>query len=495
MKISELLSTGMPLDTNGITNSYIVLNYAPDGETEPLTQKISLDDLVKIIGYKGGFVQIGANSSSDEVVGTNRQALAYGIDGNPSEYVTAGTGKYIPTAEEINKLAGVAAGAEVNVQANWTESNSSSDAYIQNKPTLGTVAAKDYDSSITESSISVNIPTSAAVAGIVSPKADKVTGATNGNFASLDTNGNLVDSGHKHSDYLVATLKGANSGLAELDAAGKVPTSQLPSYVDDVIEGYFYDNAFYEEAAHTTSITGESGKIYVDLSGGRKVYRWGGSAFAEIPIGLALGTTSDTAYRGDYGDAAYAHAVTNKGVSAASGLYKITTNSEGHVTAATTVEKADITALGIPGSDTTYSTGTSFTDGLTKLYSNYGSNTDGGLTQNAFTVLIASLVNNFGLVPRLPSNVAINEDTTEGVITVAPSFTSEDMTIIIQKQGENNTWTTYNEGDAWTAGDIFRAYATRTIAIGSSNFTNEGVIGNTHTATESWAPESSPEEA
>ena len=173
MKISELLSTGMPLDTDGITNSYIVVNYAPDGETEPLTQKISLDDLVKIIGYKGGFVQIGANSSSDEVAGANRQALAYGIDGNPSEYVTAGTGKYIPTAEEINKLAGVAAGAEVNVQANWTESNSSSDAYIQNKPTLGTVAAKDYDSSITESSTSVNIPTSAAVASIVSPKADK----------------------------------------------------------------------------------------------------------------------------------------------------------------------------------------------------------------------------------------------------------------------------------------------------------------------------------
>ena len=50
----------------------------------------------------------------------------------------------------------------------------------------------------------------------------------------------------------------------------------------------------------------------------------------------------------------YAHAVTNKGIAKTSGLYKITTNSEGHVTAATAVEKSDITALGIPGSDTTY---------------------------------------------------------------------------------------------------------------------------------------------
>ena len=49
-----------------------------------------------------------------------------------------------------------------------------------------------------------------------------------------------------------------------------------------------------------------------------------------------------------------AHAVTNKGSAFASGLYKITTNSEGHVTGATAVAKSDITALGIPESDTTY---------------------------------------------------------------------------------------------------------------------------------------------
>ncbi|MBP5596972.1 MAG: hypothetical protein J6Y02_16430 [Pseudobutyrivibrio sp.] len=67
---------------------------------------------------------------------------------------------------------------------------------------------------------------------------------------------------------------------------------------------------------------------------------------------LALGTSSSTAFRGDYGNSAYVHAVTNKGSAFTNGLYKITTNSEGHVTAATAVAKADITALGIPGSDT-----------------------------------------------------------------------------------------------------------------------------------------------
>lgn len=68
---------------------------------------------------------------------------------------------------------------------------------------------------------------------------------------------------------------------------------------------------------------------------------------------LALGETSSTAYRGDRGKTAYDHA-SAKGSKFESGLYKITTNNEGHVTGATAVAKADITALGIPAQDTTY---------------------------------------------------------------------------------------------------------------------------------------------
>ena len=99
-------------------------------------------------------------------------------------------------------------------------------------------------------------------------------------------------------------------------------------------------------------------------TGTNLTYRWGGSSYVEISPSLALGTTSSTAFRGDYGNAAYVHAVTNKGSAFASGLYKITTNAEGHVTAATAVVKSDITALGIPGSDTTYSEATTTTAGL-----------------------------------------------------------------------------------------------------------------------------------
>lgn len=89
-----------------------------------------------------------------------------------------------------------------------------------------------------------------------------------------------------------------------------------------------------------------------------------GAAPASHGTHLTLGVTSTTAYRGDYGAAAYAHAVTNKGTALSSGLYKITVNNEGHITAGTAVSKSDITDLGIPAQDTTYSAATTSAAGL-----------------------------------------------------------------------------------------------------------------------------------
>lgn len=106
-----------------------------------------------------------------------------------------------------------------------------------------------------------------------------------------------------------STDKGANGGVAELDSNGLVPASQLPSYVDDTIEGYLYNDKWYSDSQHTHEITGESGKIYVELAT-NKTYRWSGSTFVEISASLALGETSSTAYRGDRGKTAYDHSQT-----------------------------------------------------------------------------------------------------------------------------------------------------------------------------------------
>ncbi len=109
----------------------------------------------------------------------------------------------------------------------------------------------------------------------------------------------------------IKNLIGEKNGIAELDENGFVISSQLPSYVDDIVEGYFYNHKLYSDPGHGTEIIGETGKIYVDISGSNKIYRWSGSAFVVISDTIAIGETSSTAYRGDRGKTAYNHSQTS----------------------------------------------------------------------------------------------------------------------------------------------------------------------------------------
>lgn len=87
--------------------------------------------------------------------------------------------------------------------------------------------------------------------------------------------------------------KGAPNGLASLNESGIIPSAQLPSYVDDVIEVDTFSNL---------PGTGESGKIYI-VQDTNLTYRWSGTDYVEISKSLALGETSSTAYAGDKGKA------------------------------------------------------------------------------------------------------------------------------------------------------------------------------------------------
>jgi hypothetical protein len=158
---------------------------------------------------------------------------------------------------------------------------------------------------------------------------------------------------------LNTSLKGANSGLAELDSSGKVPAGQLPSYVDDVVMFdplhntlrfastnptgstagslneilYSFQSGLYYCCSVVSPPSGyvwtsfggggtiptdgfETGKIYVTTTS-NKTYRWSTAqpkdgSIVEISASLALGSTSATAHRGDHGATAYIHSqVTN----------------------------------------------------------------------------------------------------------------------------------------------------------------------------------------
>lgn len=111
-------------------------------------------------------------------------------------------------------------------------------------------------------------------------------------------------------------LKGQPNGLAELDGNGKVPASQLPSYVDDVMDAYatytvsptgvLQNIKLYTDAEHNTPVVGERDKIYVNVTPGEVSYqfRWSGSQWVHIDSNaIIIGDITGTAYDGGKGKA------------------------------------------------------------------------------------------------------------------------------------------------------------------------------------------------
>ena len=216
------------------------------------------------------------------------------------------------SASDKTKMDTIASGAQVNV--------------------IEKVSVNGTEKTVTNKGVDISVPTNnnqlANGAGYITKEVDNLT-----NYMKTgDINTAL---GLK----LDASQKGANGGVAELDNTGKVPSSQLPSYVDDVLE-YASTSAF--------PATGETGKIYVALDT-NKTYRWGGSAYTEISESLALGETSSTAFRGDHGKTAYDHATDPNKIASAQtkGFYKVGVTAEGHIKEVQAVAKADLTGLGV----------------------------------------------------------------------------------------------------------------------------------------------------
>lgn len=106
--------------------------------------------------------------------------------------------------------------------------------------------------------------------------------------------------------------KGSANGIASLDEQGVVPSAQLPSYVDGVIDVYAtYDKSaegvlsniqLFSNQEKTTPITPESGKIYIDVEGNYQ-FRWTGTQYATVGAPTVLGEVTGTAYDGGKGKA------------------------------------------------------------------------------------------------------------------------------------------------------------------------------------------------
>lgn len=105
--------------------------------------------------------------------------------------------------------------------------------------------------------------------------ATKLATARTINGVAFDGTANISINAVDSTARIASSEKGVANGVATLDASGLVPSTQLPSYVDDVLE-------FATLSVFPT--TGVIGKIYVDLAT-NKTYRWSGTAYIYITSG------------------------------------------------------------------------------------------------------------------------------------------------------------------------------------------------------------------
>ena len=119
--------------------------------------------------------------------------------------------------------------------------------------------------------------------------ADQATNATNADNA---THADSADSATTADN--ATKLGGHDASEYPLLVEGQIDSKYLPSYVDDVIEGYFHNKEFYKDADYEQKITGEQGKIYLDISsdGGSTSYRYSGTAYVKIVSSDMVAITS-----------------------------------------------------------------------------------------------------------------------------------------------------------------------------------------------------------
>lgn len=178
--------------------------------------------------------------------------------------------------------------AENTITTNYKAADSTLQSNINNEATTRSEADDVLDSKISKE-VSDRTQAVSTLQGSLDTEIARATKAEQDITSAYEA----ADTTLQNNINAINNSKGVANGIATLDQNGLVPSSQLPSYVDDVIEVSTFS---------ALPNTGESGKIYITQDT-NLTYRWSGTAYVEISQSLALGETSSTAYAGDKGKA------------------------------------------------------------------------------------------------------------------------------------------------------------------------------------------------
>ena len=285
------IATGAEVNQNAFSNVKVgSTTVAADGKTDTL-------ELVA-----GSNVTLTPDDTNDTIT-------IAATDTTYSNATTSAAG--LMSASDKTKLNGIATGAQVNQNAfSNVKVGSTTVAADSKTDTLELVAGSNVtltpdatDDKITIAATYSNATTSAAGLMSSTDKA-KLDALADVQMAKQSTdNAKLFDIKVKNNSVITthhliqSSAIGANNGVASLDANGKVPSSQLPSYVDDVIEAYarslqsvLSSTWLATESASGPVITPESGKIYVLMAdssdyAANTQFRWSGTAYVKLNDG------------------------------------------------------------------------------------------------------------------------------------------------------------------------------------------------------------------
>ena len=240
------------------------------------------------LGLKSAAVLDAATAATTSTV-VQRDA-----SGNITGVGITATSGFVGNGSQITSLnMGNAASGTLSTAYGGTGTTSATGTGSTVRNTSPTLAGTPLSTTAPADTNSTQIATTAFVIGQASSTSPVMNGA-----ATVGASLRYARADHVHpsdTSKVNTSLLGVANGVATLDSGGKVPSSQLPAYVDDVLE-------YANQAAFPA--TGETGKIYVALDT-NKTYRWSGSAYIYITSGavdsVAGKTGVVTLVKGDVG--------------------------------------------------------------------------------------------------------------------------------------------------------------------------------------------------
>lgn len=237
--------------------------------------------------------------------------------------------------EDTDTLQSILSDLKNEINQNITEIESNLTSHINNKSNPHNVTKQQIGLSNVDNTSDLNKPVSTATQNALNIVKQEITNNLNTHKQNTQNPHNVTKqqvglSNVTNDAQVKRSEMGTANGIATLNERGLIPSNQLPSYVDDVIDCYatyskeedgtLSNIKLYSDIEHQNIIEGESGKIYIDVTDATVFinplnsetlsetttksayqFRWTGTQFAVVGAPTVIGEVTGTAFDGARG--------------------------------------------------------------------------------------------------------------------------------------------------------------------------------------------------